>query len=479
MNAVIYARYSSSQQSEDSIEAQVRACREYAAQHGLNVLGVYADEAISGKTANRAQYQKMLRDCEKGQFDAVLIHKYDRISRNLGEHVNLEMRLQDMGVTLTAVAQDFGTSNESKILRTLMWSLSEYFLDNLSSEVRKGHRETALKGLHNGGSAPFGYDVVNQHYVVNELEAAYVRRIFDAALNRQGFTAIIAEMDRAGIRGKRNKPIKYPQIHEILRNEKYTGTYSYCPVEGPRRSRTKPDAIRIENALPAIISRAKFEEVQRIMDEKQQVGKRGNYLCSGLVYCECGSKMRGTTSKAKGHEYRYYSCSAHCGAPAARAEDVERAAYQYLKTLLSEENQTLITDALRQYQAGEGGRMEEFKQALSLRIEEKQHQYKALLANLSSGALPPEIVADIAAEMQAIKEEIAVLEATEPPKDFTVEQIRAWLEALKATPDDKAVRLLISRIEVKQKTVISMESTLTTVLRGSGCGKGQKIMQPS
>lgn len=470
MNAVIYARYSSNQQSEDSIEAQVRACREYAAQHGLNVLGVYADEAISGKTANRAQYQKMLRDCEKGQFDAILIHKYDRIARNLGEHVNLEMRLKGLGVTLTAVAQDFGSTAEGKIVRTLLWSLSEYFLDNLSSEVRKGHRETALKGLHNGGSAPFGYDVVNQHYVINELEAAYVRRIFDAALNRQGFTTIIAEMERAGIRGKRGKPIKYPQIHQILRNEKYTGTYSYSPIE-------ERDTIRIENAFPAIISRAKFEEVQRIMSEKQQVGRKGDYLCSGLVYCECGAKMRGTTSKSKGREYRYYSCSAHCGAPAVRAELVEDSALQYLKTLLSEENQTCIADALRQYQAGEGCRMEEFKQALALRIEQKKHQYDSLLANLSSGALPPEIVADIAAEMQTIKEEIAALEATEPPKDFTVEQIKAWLDTLKATPDEKAVRLLISHIQVKQKTVISMESTLTTVLRGSGCGKGQKIMQ--
>lgn len=78
-------------------------------------------------------------------------------------------------MSLIATAQDFGTSNEAKIMRALMWSLSEYYLDNLSSEVKKGHKETALKGLHNGGVAPFGYDVVEQHYVINELEAAYVK----------------------------------------------------------------------------------------------------------------------------------------------------------------------------------------------------------------------------------------------------------------------------------------------------------------
>lgn len=479
-NAVIYARYSSDKQTEDSIEAQVRACREYAAAKGLNVLSVYADEAISGKgskTANRAQYQKMLRDCGKGLFDIILIHKYDRIARNLGEHVNLEARLKEKHITLIATAQDFGGSSEAKIMRALMWSLSEYYLDNLSSEVKKGHRETALKGLHNGGVAPFGYDVVNQTYVVNELEAGYVRRIFQAAMNREGFTAIIDEMQKAGIRGKRGKPIKYTQIYEMLRNEKYTGTYAYSPEEEEDRDarRDKPHAIRIENALPAIISKAQFMEVQRIMSERKQVGKKAGYLCSGLVFCECDAKMHGMISKRKGHEYRYYYCSQRCGAPVVHVDDVDKAAYTYLHTLLSEENQTCITNALRQYQAGEGNRMDEFKQALAKRIAEKQGQYKALLANLSSGALPAEIVADIAAEMQNIKDEIALLEATEPPKDFTVDQIRAWLEALKAAPDEKAVRLLISRIDIKQKTVINMTSTLTPVLGEIGCGGSQHI----
>lgn len=472
MNAVIYARYSSDKQTEDSIEAQVRACREYAVRNHINISDIYADEAISGKTTGRAQYQKMLRDCEKGLFDTILIHKYDRIARNLGEHVNLEIKLKEKGITLIATAQDFGNTNESKIMRALMWSLSEYYLDNLSSEVKKGHRETALKGLHNGGFAPFGYDIVNQTYVINELEAAYVKRIFNAAVNQEGFTNLIDEMQRAGIRGKRGKPIKYPQIYEILKNEKYTGVYVYSPSEERKRSerRNKPNAIRIENALPIIISKAQFEEAQRIMSERKQTGKKSNYLCSGLVFCECGAKMHAMTSKRKGHEYRYYICSQHCGAPATRVEDIDSAAFRYLHTLLSEKNQLRIAEALRQYQAGEGSRMEEFKAALSKRIEEKQKQYDSLLSNLSSGVLPAEVVADIASKMQQIKEEIAMLEVTEPPKDFTVEQIRTWLEALKNTPDDKAVRLLVSRIDIKQKTVINIESTLTSVLSEIGCG---------
>ncbi len=473
--AVIYARYSSDRQTEDSIEAQVRACREYAAAHDLHILEVYADEAISGKgekTASRARYQKLLRDAGKGTFEIILIHKYDRIARNLGEHVNLEQRLNKKGVTLIAAAQDFGSSKEAKIMRALTWSMSEYYIDNLAEETKKGHRETALKGLHNGGYPPFGYDVVNQQYVINELEAHYVKRIFSAAVERRGFVELISEMNRAGIRGKRGKPIRYTQIYEMLKNEKYTGVYLYSTEEEKNRGkrREKPHAIRIENALPAIIDKAQFMEVQKIMAERKQIGKKAGYLCSGLVYCKCGAKMHGTKSERKGHTYHYFVCSEKCGAPVVRMEEVDKAAVEYLHTLLTEENQASIADAMRKYQASEGNRMEEFKAVLKQRIDEKRQQYDSLLANLSSGQLPASVVSDIGEEMQSLKEQITTLEQTEPPKDFTVDQIRAWLEAIKAAPDEKAVHLLIERIEVKNKTEFNIQSTLNSVLSKSGCG---------
>lgn len=479
-SAVIYARFSSDKQTEDSIEAQVRACREYAARHGMTIADIYIDEAVSGKgskTAQRRQYQKMLRDCEKGFFDTILIHKYDRIARNLGEHVNLEAKLKDKGIRLIAAAQDFGNSNEAKIMRALMWSLSEYYIDNLAAETKKGLRETALRAEHTGGFPPFGYDIVNKKYVVNEFEAVFVRKMFDAARDRKGFTKLIEEMAAAGVRGKRGKPIKYPQIYEILRNEKYTGLYVYSPTEAENRAdrRTKPDAIKIENALPVIISKAQFMEVQKIMDERNQTGRKANYMCSGLVYCRCGAKMHGMTSKRKGHEYPYFYCSKKCGAPVVRMEEVDDAAIRYLKDLLSDENQKAISDALRQYQAGEGSRMTEFKQVLKQRIQGKQKQYDALMKNLSSGALPDEVVADVGQQMKEIQAEIAVLEATEPPKDFTVDTIKAWLESIKAAPDRDAVRLLIERIDVgedeeKEKTAFNIQSTLKTVLGIHGCG---------
>lgn len=477
-NAVIYARFSSDLQREESIDAQVRACREYAAGHEMNVLSVYADEAISGKTANRAQYQKMLRAAQRGDFEVILIHKYDRIARNLGEHVNLTAKLDKLGVQLIAVTQDFGNTAEAKIMRTLMWAMSEYYVDNLASETRKGLKENALKALHNGGVPPFGYDVVDRKYVINELEAEYVRRIFDAALHRRGFKDIIEELADCGITGKRGKPIRYPQIYEMLRNEKYTGTYSYSEVEEKDRAlrRSKPNAIKILNALPVIIDKAIFVEVQEIMDKRKQTGRKAGYLCSGLVYCECGAKMHGLRSTRKGHTYYYFYCSRHCGKPSVRMDDVDKAAIKYLHELLNKDNQAKISAAMKKYKGTENERVADFKAIVQKKIEEKQNQLDNFMKNLSTGALPAAVVSDIGKEMETIKAEIEALKNAEPPKDYSTETIHNWLESLRNAPDEAAVHLLIERIDIKNKTIFNIQSTLKTVLGNIGCGGLQHIL---
>ena len=477
MRAAIYARFSSDRQTEESIVAQVRACREYAEKRGLDVIKVYADEAISGKeskTSSRVQYQEMLKAAGRGEFDVILVHKFDRVARSLNEHVNLQARLNKWNVELVAVAQDFGGGAEAKIMKALMWSLSEYYIDNLAGEVRKGQKEIALQGKHNGGVPPFGYDVVDQQLVINPLEAEYVRRIFAACIAGSGYGEIIKDLDAAGITGKRGRPIRYPQIYEMLRNEKYAGVYLFSPTEASARAdrRTKPDAIRIENNHAAIISKEDFAKVQEIMTSRKHAGKR-NYLCSGLVYCSCGAKMHASISRRKGHEYPYYKCSKSCGAPVVKMETVDDAALAYLREILSDENQERIAASLREYDGSEADRLEGFQAAKKKRIKEKQAEYDALLKNLSSGALPPEVISDVGQRMKDLKDAVAALEAQEPPKDYTTGQIRAWLNSIKEAPTDTAVKLLIERIEVqKDTTAFNISSTLKTGVRNLGGGRG-------
>ena len=162
-----------------------------------------------------------------------------------------------------------------------------------------------------------------------------------------------------------------------------------------------------------------------------------------------------------------------CGAPVVHMEEVDKAAMDYLHDLLSAKNQKKIADAMRAYKGAEGERLKDFNTILRRKIKEKQDEYNNLLQNRSSGALPPAVLEDIGNHMQEIKAQIDVLKATEPPKDYTVEQIKAWLDTVKAAPDRDAVRLLIARIDVinsteKEKAAFSIHSTLNTVLGNLG-----------
>ena len=489
MRAYIYARFSSDRQDENSITAQVRACREYAAHHNIEIVRVYADEAVSGKgsaTAKRAQYQKMLRAVASRaeQVDVILIHKYDRIARSVQEHVNLASKLAASNVELIATAQDFGTSKEAKLMRVLMWALSEFYIDNLADEVKKGHRETALKALHNGGYPPFGYDVVDQKYVINQTEAAYVRRMFQTCLSGEKYTDLLYEMRTAGITGKRGRPIQYTAIYEILRNEKYTGVYVYTPSEEVKRSerRSKPNAIRIENAFPAIIDRKTWEEVQKIMDARKNSGRRAKreYLLSGLIFCECGAPMHGlTTTRRKNgsaYQYSYYTCSAKCGNQNIRAEDAEGHVLRYLHMLADDRSRAEFKTAASKYKRLMSDAMSTDAGAIKEEIAVKEAQINKIVKNLSASVLPPSVVEKMGQEMEQLQIQIDMLKAEmEKPISFEQPEIEKYLDALKDVDNQSpkfqkdTIRQYIDRIEIT-KTGINVTSTLPTVLENIGCG---------
>ena len=474
MKAAIYTRFSSDHQTEMSTQAQVRACSEFANNNGMDIYRIYSDEAISGteeKTDQRTQYKNMLEDAHNHKFNVLLIHKYDRVARSLEEHVRLSKLLDKEQIPIIAVAQNFGTSIEADFAKQMMWVLSEYYSKNLSKEVRKGHREVALKGLHNGGPAPFGYRIVDKKLVIEESEAMWVRKIFDAALNRNGFLGVMREMKEAGVRGRTGSEIKYSQIYEILRNEKYAGFYVYS-LEGCRHRNKREESeniIRIDGGIPAIVDKNTYEEVQKIMDSRKQCGRKQNeFLCSGLVYCKCGAKMHVHRSPNRnGDKYVYYACKDNCGAPTVREDVLLKAVKDYLNELISEPMQIKIAHFLRSYKDHKKECRKSFAAAIKKQIDQKRTEYNNLIRNLSTSAFAPDVVADISARMNEIKNEIETLENTEPPEEYTSDAIIKWLQAIREAPDKRAINLLIDRIEVstdKKTTDIKVTSTLTSVV---------------
>ena len=157
MTAVIYARYSSDNQREESIEGQIRECTAYAEKNGMTVVRHYIDRAISAKTDNRPQFQQMIKDSERKLFDIVLVWKLDRFARNRYDSARYKTQLKKNGVKLMSATEIISDGPEGIILESVLEGYAEYYSADLSEKVVRGMTENALKGKYNGGAVPIGY----------------------------------------------------------------------------------------------------------------------------------------------------------------------------------------------------------------------------------------------------------------------------------------------------------------------------------
>ena len=216
----------------------------------------------------------MLNDSRYGLFDLVIVHKLDRFARNRYDSAVSRKILRDNGVELYSVIEKFDNTPESIILEGLMETLNEYYSANLSREVMKGMRENALQCRYTGGYVPLGYRVDDTgHFQINEEEAEVVRRIFSGTIQGMSYRELQQEFNEKGIRTRTGKLFGKNSLYSILTNEKYIGVYVYNRAvskdsRGKRNNhRSKPDdqIIRIENGIPAIVTREEFQAVQELL----------------------------------------------------------------------------------------------------------------------------------------------------------------------------------------------------------------------
>lgn len=322
MKAAAYARYSSDNQREESIDAQLRAIKEYCQRNDIQLVKTYIDEARSATTDDRPGFQQMIQDSSMGLFNIVIVHKLDRFSRDRYDSAFYKRQLKKNGVRLLSVLEPLDDSPESIILESVLEGMAEYYSRNLAREIMKGMKETALQCKHTGGKPPLGYDVAeDQTYVINKHEAKAVKMIFEMYATGKGYSEIINRLNHEGYRTKTGRCFGKNSIHEILRNEKYRGIYIYnrsvSKERGKRnhhKNKSEDKIIRIEGGIPRIIDDETWERVQ----ERMQKNKKGTnkakeiYLLSGLLYCgKCGGAMIGNRrhSGTTKNLYVNYECS--------------------------------------------------------------------------------------------------------------------------------------------------------------------------
>lgn len=394
--AAAYCRFSSDNQREESIDAQLRAIREYCDKNDYSLVKVYADEAASATTDSRKEFLRMMEDSGGSKFDVIIVHKLDRFSRNKYDSAIYKKKLKDHNIKLISVLERLDGSPESIILESMLEGMAEYFSKNLAREVMKGLKENALKCQHTGGIPPTGYDVgPNKTYVINEAEAEIVRKIFRMYLAGNGYALIAQDLNNSGQCTKRCGLFTKNSIRDILLNEKYTGVYVYnkrLSKKDNHKYKDDKEIIRIEGGIPAIVSKEDFEEVQKRILEKRR-GPRMNskrfYLLTGKIECgECGSAYVGAgyAGGRNGKRYPIYSCTGKkqhtCNNKVIRQELIENFVITELK------NNVFTDEAI-----------ERITKELSIKIQERNKHHSEKLKALKDKKKDIETKLDMAFDM--------------------------------------------------------------------------------
>ena len=177
--AVIYARYSSERQTEQSIEGQLRVCNDYAARNNIVVVDTYIDRAMTGTNDKRADFQRMLKDSAKRAWDFVLVYKIDRFGRNKYELAMNKHTLKLNGIRLISATENIPDTPEGIILESLLEGMAEFYSAELSQKVKRGMNETRQKGNFTGGRIPYGYKKDGKKIVVDEDKAKVVLYMYE------------------------------------------------------------------------------------------------------------------------------------------------------------------------------------------------------------------------------------------------------------------------------------------------------------
>ena len=303
MTAVIYARYSSDSQREESIEGQIRECTAYAKKNGITIVKHYIDRAISAKTDNRPQFQQMIKDSDKKLFDIVLVWKLDRFARNRYDSARYKTQLKKNGVKLVSATEIISEGPEGIILESVLEGYAEYYSADLAEKVVRGQTENILKGRCNGGRGTFGYTLDSERkFHIDPLASPFVLESFRKYRNGLTMKEIRDWLNENGIKNPVGGAFTYNSVEHMLKNRRYIGELKFRDVVVP-------------DAIPPIVPLELFDDVQeKIAKNKKAPARRkaeDDYLLTTKLHCGCcGALMFGESGTSRtGEVHRYYKCA--------------------------------------------------------------------------------------------------------------------------------------------------------------------------
>lgn len=438
-SAVIYARFSCSKQREASIEDQLRVCREWCQREGYAVVAEYSDHAMSGKTDERPEFQRMIANA--GESDIVLVYMMDRFSRDAFDAPIYKRELAKHGVRLVSAIESIPDSPEGIIYEKLLEGLAACESAKTSVRTRRGMEGNALKCKTNGVPV-YGYrKTKDDTYEVDEGQAAYVREAFARVLAHEPVSSIATDFARRGVRSSTGRPCCYSMVYGMVRNEKYTGVYKFGDV-------------RVEGGMPSIVDAATFKRAQRVKPRKQRKKESwGRFVLAGRVICAgCGKNMQGVSGRGRHNvKYEYYACPDKC-VHNVRRDWLESSIATVLRELLRDRQ-----EAVGVAQALVDAKVDETAAKRRKEAEKAAHEAERAMSNLmrgiEMGVIVPgtkERIAELQDQRDRAQAEMRLIEG----QRLDPERLADFLQAADGLTDEQLVDAFVWQAVVSDEDVL-------------------------
>ncbi len=391
MNVVLYLRYSSDKQNEQSIEGQMRVCKEFCRHKGYTIINTYIDRATSAlrHIEKRISFLQMIKDSEKRRFEAVVVYKLDRFARDRHDSATYKYKLKKNGVRVISATENISETPEGIILESVLEGMAEFYSKELSQKVIRGMRETALKGNSNGCGLSLGYKVKDHKYVIDRTTAPIVVEAFKRFAAGETVADICRSFNERGYRTKKGNKFNKNSFRCIFGNRKYIGEYRYGDIVIP-------------GGMPAIVDEETFNAVEERLKRNELAPRKGrtivDYLLSQKMFCgHCGALMIGVSSTSHtGKKYHYYACSNNkshkCEKRPMSKSSVEKAVAEDVINLLTPKAIEKIAD-IAVAEANKENSDNTLIPALQQEIADYERSIKRLLTLVERGSDSPSLFA--------------------------------------------------------------------------------------
>ncbi len=424
MKGVIYARYSSDSQREESIEGQLRECKAFAEKNDIQIVETYIDRALSARTDRRPDFQRMIGDSAAKNFDAVIVWKLDRFARDKFDSAYYKRILKNNGAKVISATEAISDGAEGILLESILEGMAEYYSAELSEKIIRGLTENALKCKYNGGTLPLGYVIDSeQYYQLDPLTAPAVLDAFTRYADGSSMQEIADELNLKGVRTYRGNKITINVIARMLHNRKYIGEFKQKDIVKP-------------GGIPAIVTEELFDRVQKRMAANKKAPAKhkaeDEYLLTTKLFCgKCRCYMVGESGTSHSSQvHRYYKCVSvkkrrGCDKKTVKKDWIENLVIEQIKSIVfNDELIESIADAIMELQGQESTTLP----LLRKQYADTQKAIDNMLNAIQQGILTPstkERLESLEKKKNELSVEIVKEEMAKPA--ITKDQIVFWL----------------------------------------------------